>query len=143
MGNWTAIAESVLSGKEFTRGEALAVLGSPDVDLLDLLGAAYKVRHHYHGNKVKLHVLENAMSGMCPEDCKFCSQSNIATGEIERYRLESKAEMVAAAKKAKAAGAYKYCIVTSTRGPSDPQLATICAAVKEIKDTVGIRVCTS
>jgi len=83
------------------------------------------------------------MSGMCPEDCKFCSQSNIATGEVERYRLETKDEMVAAAKKAKAAGAYKYCIVTSTRGPSNVQLDTICAAVKEIKQTVGIRVCTS
>jgi len=39
-----------------------------------------------------------------PEDCKFCSQSNISTGEVERYRLESKDEMVAAAKKAKAGG---------------------------------------
>src|SRR5207244_5454384 len=45
--------------------------------------------------------------------------------------------------KAKAAGAYKYCIVTSTRGPSNPQLDTICDAVREIKETVGIRVCTS
>src|SRR5258706_8072230 len=128
MGNWTSIADRILAGREFTREEALSVLRSPDVELLDLLGDAYKVRHNYHGNKVKIHVLENAMSGMCPEDCKFCSQSNISTGEVERYRLESKDEMVAAAKKAKAAGAYKYCIVTSTRGPSDPQLATICAA---------------
>jgi biotin synthase len=143
MGDWNAVADRVLAGKELSREEALAVLRSSDVELLELLAAAYRVRHHYHGNKVKIHVLENAMSGMCPEDCKFCSQSNIATGEVERYRLESKDEMVAAAKKAKAAGAYKYCIVTSTRGPSDPQLATICAAVKEIKETVGIRVCTS
>jgi len=97
MGSWSDLADRVLAGKEFTREEALSVLRSPDVELLDVLGAAYKVRHHYHGNKVKIHVLENAMSGMCPEDCKFCSQSNISTGEVERYRLESKDEMVAAA----------------------------------------------
>jgi biotin synthase len=143
MGDWNAIADRVLAGTDLTREEALSVLRAPDAELLEVLAAAYKVRHHFHGNRVKIHVLENAMSGMCPEDCKFCSQSNIATGEVERYRLESKDEMVAAARKAKAAGAYKYCIVTSTRGPNDAQLATICAAVKEIKQTVGIRVCTS
>ena len=143
MNNWTGLADRVLAGRETSKEEALAVLRSPDPELVDLLGAAYRVRHHFHGNKVKIHVLENAMSGMCPEDCRFCSQSNIATGEIERYRLQSKEEMVAAARQAKKAGAWKYCIVTSTRGPSDPQLDTICAAVKEIKESVGIRVCTS
>jgi biotin synthase len=143
MANWTALADRVLAGGEISKVEALGVVRAPDVELLDVLNAAYKVRRHYHGNTVKIHILENAMSGMCPEDCKFCSQSNIATGAVERYRLETKEEMIAAAKKAKAAGAYKYCIVTSTRGPSGAQLDTICAAVKEIKETVGIRVCTS
>jgi biotin synthase len=143
MANWTDLAGRILAGLDISKDEALSVLRSPDLELIDLLGAAYRVRHHYHGNKVKIHVLENAMSGMCPEDCHFCSQSNIATGEIERYRLQSKEEMVAAARLAKKAGAWKYCIVTSTRGPSDPQLDTICAAVKEIKEQVGIRVCTS
>jgi biotin synthase len=143
MANWTDLADRVLARGEISRDEALSVLRSPDLELIDLLGAAYRVRYHHHGNKVKIHVLENAMSGMCPEDCHFCSQSNIATGEIERYRLQSKEEMVAAARQAKKAGAWKYCIVTSTRGPSDQQLDTICAAVKEIKESVGIRVCTS
>jgi biotin synthase len=143
MGNWNALADRVLAGGEPEKADALSVLRSPDEELLELLHAAYRVRRHHHGNKVKIHVLENAMSGMCPEDCRFCSQSNIATGEIERYRLQSKDEMVAAAREAKKAGAYKYCIVTSTRGPNTHQLDTICAAVKEIKQTVGIRVCTS
>jgi biotin synthase len=143
MGNWNALADRALAGQELSKVEALSVLRAPDEELLELLDAAYRVRRRFHGNTVKLHVLENAMSGMCPEDCRFCSQSNISTGEVERYRLETRDEMVSAAKKAKAAGAYKYCIVTSTRGPSDPQLDAICAAVKEIKQTVGIRVCTS
>jgi biotin synthase len=143
MGNWNALADRALAGQELTADEAVSVLRAPDAELLAVLDAAYRVRRHFHGNKVKIHVLENAMSGMCPEDCHFCSQSNIATGEIERYRLQSKEEMVAAAREAKKAGAYKYCIVTSTRGPNTHQLDTICAAVKEIKQSVGIRVCTS
>jgi len=143
MDSWTTLAERSIAGGVPTRDEALAMLRSPDTGLLDLLNAAYRIRRHFHGNKVKIHVLENAMSGMCPEDCHFCSQSNIATGEIERYRLETREEMVAAARKAKAAGAWKYCLVTSTRGPNAQQLDVICGAVREIKETVGIRVCTS
>jgi biotin synthase len=141
--NWQTLADRAIAGEAPSRDEALAVLRSPDPELVSLLDAAYRVRHHFHGNRVKIHVLENAMSGMCPEDCGFCSQSKVATGEIERYRLETREEMVAAAKKAKAAGAWKYCIVTSTRGPNSGQLDVICDAVREIKETVGIRVCTS
>jgi biotin synthase len=143
MGNWDALAERAIGGEAPSREEALAVVRAPDGEFLELLGAAYRVRRHFHGNRVKVHILENAMSGMCPEDCHFCSQSRVATGEIERYRLETKEEMVEAARKAKAAGAWKYCLVTSTRGPNDRQLDVICDAVREIKEKVGIRVCTS
>lgn len=143
MDNWRAIADRILAGGEVTRDEALDVVRGPEPELLAILDAAYRVRRHHHGNKVKIHILQNAMSGMCPEDCHFCSQSAIAAGEIERYRLQTKDEMVAAAREAKKAGAWKYCLVTSTRGPNSQQLETICAAVKEIKRSVGIRVCTS
>ena len=143
MTDWNALAERSIAGEAPSREEALAVVRAPDEELLPLLQAAYRVRRHFHGNRVKVHILENAMSGMCPEDCHFCSQSRIATGEIERYRLEAREEMVEAARRAKAAGAWKYCLVTSTRGPSDRQLDVICEAVREIKSTVGIRVCTS
>lgn len=143
MVDWNAVADRCIAGGAATRDEAQAVLRAPDPGLLDLLQAAYRVRRHFHGNRVKVHVLQNAMSGMCPEDCHFCSQSKVATGEIERYRLMSKEEMVEAARQAKAAGAWKYCLVTSTRGPNDRQLDVICDAVKEIKGTIGIRVCTS
>jgi len=141
--DWNALADRSIAGEPPGREEALDVLRSPDAELLSLLEAAYRVRRHFHGNRVKIHVLENAMSGMCPEDCGFCSQSRVATGEIERYRLESREEIVSAARKAKAAGAWKYCIVTSTRGPNEGQLDVICDAVREIKRDVGIRVCTS
>ncbi len=141
--DWNAMADRSIAGAAPSREEALATLAAPDAELPALLAAAGRVRSHFHGNRVKVHVLQNAMSGMCPEDCGFCSQSNVATGEIERYRLLSREEIVAAARRARAAGAWKYCIVTSTRGPNEAQLDVICGAVREIKEKVGIRVCTS
>jgi biotin synthase len=140
---WNDLADRTILGQPLLRSEALEILRSSDDQFLDLLQAAYKVRRHYHGNQVKVHILLNAMSGLCPEDCKYCSQSKVSTGEIDRYRLLSKEEIVAAAKKAKAAKAWKFCIVTSTRGPNEKQLDVICDAVREIKKSVGIRVCTS
>lgn len=143
MPDWNAVADRCVAGGAADRDEALSALGEPDARFLSLLDAAGRVRRHFHGNRVKIHVLQNAMSGMCPEDCGFCSQSVVATGEIERYRLMSREEMVAAARRAKESGAWKFCIVTSTRGPNEKQMDVLCDAVREIKETVGVRVCTS
>jgi biotin synthase len=143
MPDWAGLAERSIRGEAPTREEALAVLRAPEESFLPILDAAYRVRRHFHGNRVKVHVLENAMSGMCPEDCHWCSQSRIATGDVERYRLETREEMLEGARKAKASGAWKYCIVTSTRGPNSAQLDVVCDTVREIKEKVGIKICTS
>jgi len=143
MVDWNAVADRSIEGRAPSREEALAAVRAPEEEFLAVLQAAYRVRRHFHGNTVKVHILENALSGLCPEDCGFCSQSKVAQGEVEKYRLISKEEMVSAARTAKESGAWKYCMVTATRGPSDPQLEVICDAVREIKDKVGIKVCTS
>jgi biotin synthase len=92
---------------------------------------------------VRIHVLQNAKSGLCPEDCAFCSQSVKFHTEVDRYQLQSVEELVAGARRAAALGAVKYCMVTSTRGPSDRDLDVICAAVRQIKAELNINVCTS
>jgi biotin synthase len=143
MGRWAGLSDRSLRDETPSRDELLEVLGAGEDQLLPVLHAAYKVRHRFHGNRVRIHVLLNAKSGLCPEDCHFCSQSSISESDIERYKLMSKAQIVEAARKAKDAHAWKFCIVTSTRGPSVKELDTICDAVREIKATVGIKICTS
>ena len=70
-----------------TATTARSVLACPDEELLDLLAAAYRVRRHHFGNRVQLYFLMNAKSGLCPEDCGYCSQSKVSTAEIPRYNL--------------------------------------------------------
>ncbi len=143
MTNWNYLADRSLSGTAPTREEALAVLASDDDELLPVLQAAFRVRQHHHGRDVRIHVLRNAKSGLCPEDCSFCSQSvKFATG-VDRYQLQSVEELVAGAREAAAMGAVKYCMVTSTRGPSERDLDVICDAVRRIKAELNIHVCTS
>ena len=79
------IADRILDGGQIAEDEALAVLHAPDSDVPHLLSAAWKLRSHHFGNKVKLNYLVNAKSGLCPEDCTYCTQSKDSTAEIEQY----------------------------------------------------------
>ena len=96
-----------------------------------------------HGRDVRVHVLQNAKSGLCPEDCTFCSQSLSAGTGVERYRMQTVDELVAGARRAHEMKAVKYCIVTATRGPSAGELETVCEAVRQIKSEMPIHICTS
>ena len=134
--SWQELADRAVRDELPSRESLRSVLAAPDHQLLPVL-------HAFHGNRVRIHVLLNAKSGLCPEDCKFCSQSAVAESEVDRYRLLSKPEILDAARKAKDSHAWKFCIVTSTRGPSEKELDAICEAVREIKRDVGLKVCTS
>lgn len=140
---WNALAERSLAGDAPSREDAMAVLTAGDDQLLPLLHAAFRVRERWHGRDVRLHVLQNAKLGACPEDCGFCSQSARYDSGVGRRKLQTVEEIVAGAKHAAEMGAVKYCIVTATRGPSDRDLDTICRAVEEIKATYNINICTS
>jgi biotin synthase len=141
--DWSAVAGRALAGQVPTRAEALSVLASPDEELLAVLHAAFELRRHHHGRDVRIHVLQNAKSGLCPEDCAFCSQSARFPARVDRYALLSAEELVAGARHAAALGAVKYCMVTSTRGPSQRELDVICDAVRQIKAELSLNVCTS
>jgi biotin synthase len=128
-----AVAERVLAGGVVGRDDALAILGAPDAALRSLLHAAFRVREHYHGRRVKICQLRNARSGLCPEDCHYCSQSAISDAAIPRYRLDSVPELLAGARRAVASGATRYCMVTSGRGPSQNDVARFTAVARAIK----------
>jgi biotin synthase len=131
--DWKNLADRILDGGAITREEALAVLNSTDDDLLEVLQAAYRIRKKYYGKKVSLHVLRNAKSGVCPEDCAFCSQSKNAESGVEKYAMQSADEIVAGAKEAESMQALRYCVVTSSRAPSDKEMDIICEAAQKIK----------
>ena len=67
-----------------------------------LLEATRRVRETHFGKRVKVCVLLNAQSGICPEDCNYCSQSKISTAEVEKYKLLPEDEIVARAEQAAA-----------------------------------------
>jgi biotin synthase len=140
---WSALADTALAGALITRDQARAVLEAPPDELLGLLDAAFRVRRAHWGRRVSLHVLENAKLGACPEDCGFCSQSARHASPGGEAPIKTVDELVAGARRAHAARAKRYCMVTATRGPSQRDLDVICAAAAQIKAELDIELCAS
>ena len=141
--NWMDLADEAVAADGIARERAREALAAPEPDAYDLLAAARRVRTRFHGNRVRVHVLLNAKLGGCPEDCGFCAQASRHERPTGRAPLLDRESIVRSAREAAAAGAWKFCIVTATRGPSDRDLDVLCDAVREIKATVPVRVCAS
>lgn len=137
------LAAKSLRGEVLSREECHRVLAAPDSDILDLLAAAYRVRRAHFGRRVRIHLLINAKSGSCLENCAYCSQSAASEAEIQRYSLVDDDKLLDGARAAAAARAVRYCIVTSGRAPSERELERICRAVRAIKREVPLSICTS
>jgi biotin synthase len=135
------MAERVLAGEQLTFDEALAVLRSPDEELLDVLAAAYAVRRRHFGRTVQLYYLMNAKSGLCPEDCGYCSQSKVSDAEIPRYNLLNAEKLLDGARRAAEQRAKTYCIVISARGPSQREMDAITRIVPQIKSKYDLSIC--
>jgi len=140
---WQQLASASIAGERLSREQARAVLDSGDEELLALVDAAYRVRREFHGQSVHIHVLENAKLGACPEDCSFCSQSASYQSDVGEEPMSTVESLVEGARRAADAGAYRYCMVTATRGPSRRDLDVICEAAQRIKSELNLSLCAS
>src|SRR6266478_8924576 len=105
------VAERMLAAEESERPEGRAILNCPDERLAELLAATLRVRETAFGRRVKVCILRNAQSGICPEDCGYCSQSRISKAEIPVYKMQSVEQLADGARIAVENGARRYCMV--------------------------------
>jgi biotin synthase len=140
---YARLAERALRDEPPTREEALWILDGADVALLPLLHAAYLPRERHFGRRVQVHILNNVQNGLCPEDCGYCSQSKDSAAPIRKYPMKGDADIVAEAERAARAGATRYCMVLSGRGPTLDRTRELAGLVREIKSRFPIEVCVS
>ncbi|GAA0446444.1 biotin synthase BioB [Streptomyces olivaceiscleroticus] len=137
-----ALVEKGLRRESPTREEALAVLATSDDELLDVVAAAGKVRRQWFGRRVKLNYLVNLKSGLCPEDCSYCSQRLGSKAEILKYTWLKPDEASKAAAAGVAGGAKRVCLVASGRGPTDKDVDRVSQTISAIKEqNEGVEVC--
>jgi biotin synthase len=129
----TELTEKALRREPLTRDEALAVLATPDDEVMEVVAAGYRVRRRYFGNRVKVNFLVNLKSGLCPEDCTYCSQRVGSAAEVLKYSWLKPAAAVAAASAGIERGAKRVCLVGSGRGPSDRDVQRVAETISELK----------
>lgn len=128
-----ALAEAALAGELPTREEARKVLATSDDELMDVVAAAFRLRRRYFGRRVKLNYLVNIKSGLCPEDCFYCSQRAGSSAEVLKYTWLKKDEVLTCAEAGVAGGARRVCLVASGRGPTDRDIDRVSDMISEFK----------
>ncbi|MFT5443519.1 MAG: biotin synthase [Myxococcota bacterium] len=137
------LAELALAGTAPSLEQARWIVEGEDVQLLPLLNAAMQVREKHFGREVMVHVLNNVQNGLCPEDCGYCSQNKDSDAPIRKYAMKSDEEIFDEAEKAARAGASRYCMVLSGRGPTIERTKKFAKLIKEIKSRHPVEVCLS
>ncbi|SFD79465.1 biotin synthase [Actinopolyspora alba] len=106
---------------------------SEEFDVLDVVAAAGRVRRHFFGNRVKLNTIINMKSGLCPEDCTYCSQRLGSDSEILKYSWVKAEEAATAADEAAEAGAKRICLVASGRGPGQRDIDRVSETIEAVR----------
>lgn len=122
--------------------ECLSILEG-GIPLMQVVARATEERTKYFQNKVRIHILDNIKNGYCPEDCGYCAQRKGGDSGIQEYSLKSPEEIWEDAKKAKESGAFRFCMVTSGRGPTDKAVDKLAETISRINGELGMKVCLS
>jgi biotin synthase len=109
----------------------------------DLLYAAQTVhRQRFDANQVQVSTLLSIKTGRCPEDCAYCPQSVRYDTGLADHPLMDLDEVRAAARRAREAGATRFCMGASLRGPKDSDLDPIIDMISEVKK-LGLEACVT
>lgn len=120
-----------MSNKVWTLQETLEIFSRPFNDLVFEAQSVH--RRHHNPNSLQASTLLSIKTGSCSEDCAYCPQSALYDTGIERERLLTIEEVRAAALGAKQQGATRFCMGAAWRNPSDQDLESVIAMIKEVQ----------
>jgi biotin synthase len=125
---------------DWTRAEVEALYELPFNDLLFRAHSLHRLS--FDPNAVQTSTLLSIKTGACPEDCAYCPQSIRFETGVDRHELMPLEEVREAARRAKEAGATRFCMGASYRGPKDSQLEPILTMIEEVK-ALGLETCAT
>jgi biotin synthase len=125
---------------DWTRPEAQALYDLPFADLIFRAQGIH--RRNFDPNHVETASLLSIKTGGCPEDCGYCSQSAHYKTDVKATRLMDRSAVVETARRAKDAGASRFCMAAAWRNPKDKDLDRVCEMVSAVKD-LGMETCAT
>jgi biotin synthase len=144
-GNLFQTLEKILNtGEGLSFERALEISKLDGVDLYTLFDLTNRMREKFKGDEINLCSIINAKSGLCPEDCSFCSQSVHHDAKIDIYPLVDPSRIFDAAFNAVKNGAQEFSIVTSGKALTGKmELEVISTSLREMKEKLPINRCAS
>ena len=125
---------------DWTSEEVQALFALPFMDLLLRAQAVHRV--HHVPNAVQMSTLLSIKTGACPEDCAYCPQSVRYTTGVEAQPLMQLAEVRAAARRARDAGATRFCLGAAYRAPKARDIRVIADMIREVR-ALGLETCAT
>ena len=126
--------------EKWTLEQAKSIFNLPLNELI--FDAQVVHRKNFAPGKVQISTLLSIKTGGCPENCSYCPQSAHYKTNVKKEPLMDLDEVVEAAKRAKSAGASRFCMGAAWRGPRDEDLDPVCAMVSEVKK-LGLETCVT
>ena len=123
---------------QWSREDAQAIYDLPFNDLIFRAQTIH--RQNFDPNRVQLSRLLSIKTGGCPEDCGYCSQSSRHESGLKASKLMEVQRVLAEAKKAKDAGATRYCMGAAWRSPKERDMDAVVAMVEGVKE-LGMETC--
>lgn len=109
----------------------------------DLVYKAHTIfRENFDPNEVQLSTLLNIKKGGCPENCSYCPQSAHYDTSVNKEPLMNVDAVLEIARKAKAAGASRFCMGAAWRGPKDSDVDNVIELIKAVK-AEGMETCVT
>jgi biotin synthase len=128
------------SRHDWLRDEAQALYDLPFADLM--FRAQVIHRSHFDPNRIETASLLSIKTGGCPEDCGYCSQSAHYDTGVKATKLMAQADVVATARRARDAGANRFCMAAAWRNPKERDLDEVCGMVQAVKE-LGMETCAT
>ena len=125
-----------------TREDALAILNTPDDQLDELIARAEKLRRKYKGDNVGIHILTNARSGNCSQDCAYCAQSCRSSADIEKYKWVSDEKLYRDNDFVNKNHLARHCIGLSGMKFTDQEIEELARRIRKMKEH-GTHLCCS
>ncbi|MBI1180420.1 MAG: biotin synthase BioB [Alphaproteobacteria bacterium] len=114
-----------------------------DLPFSDLVFRAQTVhREHFDPNKVQLSTLLSIKTGGCAEDCKYCPQAAQYDTGVHAEKLMPLETVLADARRARDAGASRYCMGAAWRTPKDKDLDKVIEMVRGVR-ALGMETCVT
>ena len=140
MDNFEAIGAAPALRHDWSTAEVAAIFALPFADLMFRAQTVH--RHHFDANRVQMSTLLSIKTGGCPEDCAYCPQSARYDTGVAAERLMPLDAVLAEARRARDAGATRYCMGAAWRSPKDRDLDAVAAMVAGVK-ALGMETCVT